>query len=190
MYFFLAPLLLGFASNLASASTTAFSRWWGERRGALATFMLRNVLGIPVWTIGFLLAARVPSTTLFTSTTMTIALGWFIIAAGALIILVALATIRLRAAKPTTQDTLVASGIYSHVRHPIHVGTLLEFVSLLLLIPKQTVALACALGVIWIMVQTRLEEIDLLQRLPDYREYMNAVPRFLPRFRIKRSDSE
>src|SRR4030067_3723885 len=28
-----------------------------------------------------------------------------------------------------------------------------------------------------------LEEIDLFQRLPNYREYMNAVPRFLPRFR-------
>lgn len=31
------------------------------------------------------------------------------------------------------------------------------------------------------MVQTRLEEIDLLQRMPNYRDYMNAVPRFLPR---------
>ncbi len=48
--------------------------------------------------------------------------------------------------------------------------------------------LACALGVAWILLQTRLEEYDLLQRLPGYREYRRAVPCFPPRledWRIK-----
>jgi protein-S-isoprenylcysteine O-methyltransferase Ste14 len=86
---------------------------------------------------------------------------------------------------PSTRDTLVHSGIYAHVRHPIHTGTFLEFMGLLLLIPTQTVTLACTVGLAWVLVQTRLEERDLLQRLPDYREYMNRVPRFLPRFRAR-----
>lgn len=29
--------------------------------------------------------------------------------------------------------------------------------------------------------QARLEEIDLIQRIPEYREYMRDVPRFIPR---------
>lgn len=42
-------------------------------------------------------------------------------------------------------------------------------------------ALACALGIIWLIIQARLEEIDLKQRLPEYSEYMKGVPRFIPR---------
>lgn len=49
--------------------------------------------------------------------------------------------------------------------------------------PTSTVVLACALGFAWLIIQARLEEVDLLQRLPAYREYMEQVPRFLPRLR-------
>jgi hypothetical protein len=31
------------------------------------------------------------------------------------------------------------------------------------------------------MIQARLEEVDLVQRLPAYREYMEEVPRLIPR---------
>jgi protein-S-isoprenylcysteine O-methyltransferase Ste14 len=185
MYLFLILLLLGFASHLASAFTAMFSRWWGERHGSLVTSLLRNVLGIPVWAVGFLLAVRIPSPWLFTSTAMLTALGWLLITTGGMIILFALTTIRLRAVKPSSQDALVSGGLYSHIRHPIHAGTILEFTGLLLVLPRLNIALACILGVIWVILQTWLEEIDLLQRLPNYREYMNTVPRFLPRFRIK-----
>ena len=58
MYLFLLFLILGFFFNLASAFTAAFSRRFGDRCGSLLTVLLRNVLGIPVWTIGFILAAR------------------------------------------------------------------------------------------------------------------------------------
>ena len=180
---FLIPLALGFAFNLASAFTTAFSRRWGARRGSLVTSILRNVLGIPVWAIGFGLAVRAPSPLLFASTTAVDVVGWLIIAAGGTIILMALFTLRLPAVMPSMRDTLVQDGLYAHVRHPIHGGTLLEFAGLLLLAPTQAVALACALGVVWILAQTGLEERDLLQRLPDYRGYMERVPPFLPRLR-------
>lgn len=181
MYIFLVPLLLGFAFNLASAFTNAFSRRLGDRRGSALSAILRDILGIPVWAIGFVLAIRAPSPVLVEPTVVTKGLGWFMISVGGLIILVALATIRLRAAAPSTRDALAQTGIYAVVRHPIHTGTLLEFLGLLFLKPMQTTALACLLGLVWVLVQTRLEEIDLLQRVPAYREYMKKVPRFLPR---------
>ncbi len=53
---FLIHLLIGFVFAGASAFTTAYSRRWGERGGQLATIILRNVLGIPLWFLGFILA--------------------------------------------------------------------------------------------------------------------------------------
>jgi protein-S-isoprenylcysteine O-methyltransferase Ste14 len=185
MLLFLVPLVLGFTFNLASAFTVDFSRLWGERRGSVVTVILRDVLGIPVWAIGFVLSIRTPSPILFHPTAVTEAIGWFMIAAGSVIILIALITIRSRAAMPSTRDALAKSGIYAHVRHPIHAGTFLEFMGVLVLRPSWTVALACALGIGWILVQTRFEEIDLLRRLPGYSGYMKKVPRFMPRLRTK-----
>lgn len=182
MFLFLIPLVLGFSFNLASAFTTAFTRRWGERGGSVLTVVLRNVFGIPVWAIGFGLAALTPSPVLFAVTIPTQILGWLLVGIGCVIILAALVTIRARAAMPSTVDALAQDGLYAHVRHPIHSGTLLEFFGLLIIRPTQVIALACALGIVWVLIQTRLEEQDLLQRLPAYREYMQRVPRFAPRF--------
>jgi len=110
-------------------------------------------------------------------------IGLLAILAGGLIILITLVAIRSSSAAPSMRDRLVRNGLYAHVRHPIHSGAFLEFAGLFLLRPTQPIAVACVLGVIWVLVQTKLEEYDLLQRLPNYREYMSQVPRFLPRFR-------
>lgn len=56
MYHFLLPLLTGFVLAGASAFTAAYSRRWGERGGRLATSLLRNVLGIPLYFYGLVLA--------------------------------------------------------------------------------------------------------------------------------------
>src|SRR3972149_9522918 len=60
-YAFLFPLVLGFLLGGASAFTAASSRRWGERRGQMATMILRNALGIPLWIFGFVLAWRAPA---------------------------------------------------------------------------------------------------------------------------------
>jgi protein-S-isoprenylcysteine O-methyltransferase Ste14 len=112
-----------------------------------------------------------------------IILGWVLITLGGITIVVALTSIRWRAVVPSNRDTLVQNGLYAVVRHPIHGGTLLEFVGLFLLKPTQTFTLACALGILWLFIQSRLEEIDLLQRNPDYAGYMQRVPAFWPRLR-------
>lgn len=186
MPLFLAPLLLGFAIGATSAFTTAFSRRWGERRGQQITFVLRNVLGIPLWVVGLGLAVRTRSPALFGFTRVTESLAWLLLAGGSVIQVFALFALRLRAAMPSTRDTLVQHGLYAHIRHPIYAALLLEFAGLVLLRPTQAAALACTIGVGWVLIQARLEELDLLQRLPAYREYMKRVPRFLPRTRAKR----
>ena len=185
MYLFLIPLMIGFVCNTASAFTTTFSKRWGQSCGSLITFILRNILGIPLWALGYLLAVKTSVTLLFETTLTSKIIGWSLITTGGVIILIALISIRIRAGVPSVSDSLVRTGLYQRVRHPIHIGTILEFAGIFLLFPTQPVALACGLGIVWIMIQTKCEEHDLMQRLPEYREYMQQVPRFLPRLRIK-----
>jgi len=174
-------LLLGFGLNSASAFTTAFSRRWGKAGGQLASFVLRNVLGIPLWVIGVGLAVRVPSAQAFTPSAMIEVLGWILLAVGAVVQLSAIVVLRLPAARPSVGDALVSRGVYGRIRHPIYAGLMLEFAGLVLLKPSQSVVLASAIGCVWAWVQARLEELDLVKRMPAYREYMIRVPRFVPR---------
>ena len=183
MWSFLVPLLLGFTSNAASAFTAAYSRRWGERGGRVASLILRNVLGIPVWALGLVLAVRAPSRPLVRPGAVTAIAGWVLLAAGATLILWALGSLGQRAAAPSARDTLVSDGAYSYVRHPIHVGTFLEFVGLWLLVLSLTAMVACMVGIIWLLVQSRLEETDLLERVSGYSQYMADVPRFVPGLR-------
>jgi protein-S-isoprenylcysteine O-methyltransferase Ste14 len=179
-YWFLIPLLLGFGSNLASAFTTTFSEKWGKQAGTFITIILRDISGIPVWAIGFVLAIREPVTLLYNPTLITQITGWLIIAIGASVIIIALISLRLKAAAPSTEDTLVRTGIYSKVRNPIHSGTALEFAGLLVLWPTLLVGISVVIGFIWIYLQTRLEEKDLIRRIPEYNKYMKEIPRFFP----------
>jgi protein-S-isoprenylcysteine O-methyltransferase Ste14 len=180
MYFFLLPLITGFVSNLASAFTTTYSEKWGKQAGTFITILLRDIFGIPVWAIGFVLAIREPSVHLYNSSLLSQISGWLIIIIGAAIIIIALISLRLKAAAPSTEDKLVRTGIYSLVRNPIHCGTALEFAGLFVLWPTLLVGISVVIGFIWIYFQTRLEENDLIRRIPDYKKYMEDVPRFFP----------
>lgn len=183
MYYFLIPLILGFISNLASAFTTTYSEKWGKRTGTLITFLLRNIFGIPVWAAGFVLAVRETTALLFQSSILSQVIGWLIISAGGIVIIIALGTIRVKAAAPAMGNKLVRTGIYSRVRHPIHFGTALEFTGLFILWPSMYVGIASFIGFMWIYLQTRFEEKDLVMRIPEYRDYIKQVPRFIPGLR-------
>lgn len=180
MLWFLVPLLIGFALNVASAYTTEWSERWGERRGRQVTFILRNILGIPVWAVGVVLAMRTPSPGLFSASPALELAGTILLGAGCVIIGLALHALRAKAALPSTHDSLVEHGLYGRVRHPIHSGMFLVWVSLVLVRPTVVVALAGAIGAVWTLVQTGAEESDLLRRIPAYRDYMRRVPRFIP----------
>jgi protein-S-isoprenylcysteine O-methyltransferase Ste14 len=183
MYLFLIPLLLGFVFTSASTFTTFYSHHLGARGGRLVIIILRDVIGIPVWTIGYGMTVQATSTLLFNPIILSSTLAWLMTLVGIVVIFTSLVSIRWRAVAPSLQDTLVAHGIYAHIRHPIYSGMILELIGLFLFKPTLPVMVACTLGVIWVMIQARLEEIDLVIRIPAYKEYMRRVPRFLPRLR-------
>lgn len=183
VYIFLIPLLLGFALGGASAFTAAYSRRWGERGGQMVTSILRNALGIPLMFVGFILAWRAPAPLVFSSNGPITALGWLLVVAGSVPVIWGHLLLRWRSHMPSVRDTLVRHGLYAHVRHPIYSGMFLALVGLMLLRPTLAVVLACALGGVFLMIQARLEELDLVQRLPAYRRYRDEVPRFIPRLR-------
>ena len=183
MYLFLIPLLLGFLFNSASAFTTFYSRHLGERRGRFASIVLRDVVGIPVWAIGYALAAKATSNKLYSPIPISLVLAWLFITFGVIIIFAGLVSLRWRAVAPSVQDALLRDGIYAHIRHPLYSGMILELAGIFIWIPTLSVLVACILGVIWVMIQARLEEIDLVERLPVYRDYMQQVPRFVPKFK-------
>ena len=183
MFLFLIPLLIGFTFNSVSTFTSYYSRVLGEHGGRMACVVLRDVLGIPLWTIGYIMAVRSPSTDLFKPSLFSSVLGWLFILAGGAIIISGFLSIRGRAVAPSVQDTLVRQRIYASIRHPLYSGMLLELTGIFLYIPTRTVLVACVLGLTWVMIQARLEEIDLVQRMPAYREYMVQVPRFVPKFK-------
>jgi len=181
MDWFLIPLAIGFACNWASAFTRFLCKILGERRGQRAGFVLRNILGIPLWVAGLLMACRQPAVFLFTPGRALTALSWLLLLMGTVSMLLGIGRLGLRAYRPTTKDTLVSSGIFRFIRHPIYSGLLVDFIALALQRPTRPVILACALGWLYAQVQARLEEIDLRQRIPGYGAYMKTVPRFLPR---------
>jgi protein-S-isoprenylcysteine O-methyltransferase Ste14 len=183
MPLFLIPLILGFFFNSASTFTTFYSHHLGVRGGRVASIILRDAVGIPVWSIGYGMAVLSTSTQLFNPFVISSTLAWLLVLAGAMIIFIGLISIHWRAVAPSVNDTLVAHGIYAHVRHPLYSGMILELTGLFLWIPKLSVLVACLIGLVWTMVQARLEELDLIERLPNYKEYMQRVPRFLPKLR-------
>jgi len=181
VYWFLIPMAVGFACNWASAFTFYFCQRIGARQGQRAGFVLRNILGIPVWVAGLVMACSQPASLLINPGRALEALSWLLLLLGTIAMLLGIWRLRQRAYRPTTRDTLVSDGIFRHIRHPIYSGLLADFVALALQRPSRPVILACALGWLYTHVQARLEEIDLRQRVLGYGAYMKTVPRFLPR---------
>jgi len=176
-------IVTGFALVGASAFTAYYSKLWGEKGGQIATIILRNLLGIPSWFTGFVLAWLAPSPFLFDSNITFKLMGVFLIIIGSIPFILGHIELGWRTHMPSVKDTLVRHGLYAYVRHPIYAGGFLIIIGIGLFKPTLVFVIACVLGVIWLDVQARLEEIDLLQRMPDYKEYMKQVPRFIPRIR-------
>lgn len=187
MCLFLVPLLLGFGFTGASAFTAAYSRRFGERGGLIVTAVLRNVVGIPLWVIGYVWAWLIPSPWVFTSNAILTTLGWILVIAGSALLVVGHINVGMRSHLPSARDTLVQHGLYAYIRHPIYASGLLILPGLVLIRPSLTVLVVSAIVLAWLYVQARLEEIDLIQRLPQYQDYMRDVPRFIPRLRPVRT---
>lgn len=138
-------ILIGFALVGASAFTAAYSRWWGEKGGQLATVILRNLLGIPLWVAGFVLAWLAPSPFLLNPTITLKLIGVFLIMLGSIPFIRGHIELGWRTHMPSVRDTLVRHGLYAYVRHPIYAGGFAVFAGLALIRPTSAFVLACVL---------------------------------------------
>lgn len=96
MYLFLIPLFFGFVCNWASAFTHFFSRRMGEQKGQQASFVLRNILGIPVWVIGLIMAYRQPAVLIFIPRPALEIFAWLLLLLGTVPMVWALQRLGLR----------------------------------------------------------------------------------------------
>ena len=174
------PLLAGFVFSWASAFTGLYSRLLGERGGRTLTSLLRNAIGIPLWIYGFVLAWMKPSPLYFIPVRWLMITGATLVIIGCVPIIWGHLSLGLRSHMPSIRDTLVRSGLYSFIRHPIYSGLIVCLAGLALLNPAVAFVWACALALIWALVQARFEEMDLISRMPGYRQYMDEVPGFIP----------
>lgn len=80
--------------------------------------------------------------------------------------------------EPLPQGSLVTSGPYAHVRHPIYTGVVLLLAGYTLAWSNWTLALIVAVVALqYFEAKARREEKWMLQRFPDYETYMRHVPR-------------
>jgi protein-S-isoprenylcysteine O-methyltransferase Ste14 len=84
-----------------------------------------------------------------------------------------------------TQSTLVTSGAYAVVRHPMYLGTLLFCLSLLFIsLSLLSIGIWIAFFIFFDKMAT-YEEKDLVRILgEEYTTYQKRVPKWVPRIRI------
>jgi protein-S-isoprenylcysteine O-methyltransferase Ste14 len=106
------------------------------------------------------------------------AVGWTIIAVALRKNPFAVTVVRLQNER---QHTVVDTGIYSIVRHPMYAGNLLVNVGLSFWLGSYAAALFAAIPLGLLMVRIALEERFLRRELPGYGDYAARVPyRLLP----------
>ena len=108
------------------------------------------------------------------------AVGWVIIAAALRENPFAVTVVRLQHER---QHTVVETGIYGVVRHPMYAGNPLVNVGLSLWLGSYAAVLFAAIPLGLLMVRIELEERFLRRELPGYGEYAARVPyRLVPGF--------
>lgn len=85
---------------------------------------------------------------------------------------------------PKKNSTLVTTGLYGWVRHPLYTAFLVEAVGISLLMANWFVAATAGSLLTLLVYRTRQEEDELIERFGDeYRTYMANTGRFIPRLR-------
>lgn len=85
--------------------------------------------------------------------------------------------------KPYTHLPFKTPWLYRYVRHPLYVGLMIG----LWLAPTMTIThlVFASLCTVYIFIGTRFEEHDLKNSLPEYRQYQQEVPMFMPKLNSK-----
>ena len=81
---------------------------------------------------------------------------------------------------------VIRKGVFGILRHPVYFSEVLLYLAFLILSVSLAAAVVAIFAIVFLYYISRYEEKLLLLHLGDeYREYMNEIPMWIPRFRKK-----
>jgi protein-S-isoprenylcysteine O-methyltransferase Ste14 len=111
--------------------------------------------------------------------------GYLLLGVGILVVLLSIYELRKHLSPfptPLKNGSLVTSGIYNYVRHPIYTGIILTLAGHILTSPTLGRILVTGLLAVLFLYKSSYEEKLLLKTYPDYRDYKQRTWRFFPGF--------
>jgi protein-S-isoprenylcysteine O-methyltransferase Ste14 len=82
--------------------------------------------------------------------------------------------------EPVKQGTLISSGAYRYIRHPMYTAVLLVCWGLVFITPNLLSVGLCGLLVIVLILKIKREEALLLVAYPDYSQYRQSTGALIP----------
>jgi len=108
--------------------------------------------------------------------------GWSILAVGLVFIFLPMVVLRSKGRPEKDKDfthttTIVDSGIYVIIRHPLYLGWLLMYVAVILFSQHWLIVIMGILGIVCMYLISRQEDLRLIEKFGDtYERYMKSVP--------------
>jgi protein-S-isoprenylcysteine O-methyltransferase Ste14 len=85
--------------------------------------------------------------------------------------------------EPPADGTLVTTGIYARLRHPLYSSLMAMGIAWALVWSSAPALVLAAVLVLFLHAKARREEDHLNRRFAEYAAYMRRVPRYVPRLR-------
>ena len=138
-------------------------------------FATAGVLLVSTWLLYFLLLHNPVVQSLVYA-------GWAILAVGLVFIFLPMVVLRRKGRPEKDKDfthttTIVDSGIYAIVRHPLYLGWLLMYIAVMLFSQHWLIVIMGILGVVCMYLISKQEDQRLIEKFGDtYERYMKSVP--------------